>query len=319
MPAVWAGLIERFGGRVPKLPNADRIIAEGAALIAHDGLRPTLATPIEILIADGTGRGAYLPIALAGVKMPVENSSITISSRRFFCVDPRDGTAVFQFTKPRNIGLIQPSDDRETICVGNLAIDPKANPFVERLECEVQIDHNYIAHATLRSLGRQESTKLEFHQLDFGLALPSEFVAGGGSEPEDKEAPPLTAKSVGTQSIGAQTATRSSKAFRSNITLRSNLTPTRDDWRIDDGSWRVVPGDLIDLWRRDFLEVRTNNMSPLQKEEQGYYLPCSYCGRSLYVIRTQGPNDNCWRYNCSEARKARKKRQTPSEGGEYPT
>ena len=83
MPAVWDGLIERFGDRVPKLPNSDRIIAEGAAWIAHDGLRLALAKQIEILVADGSGRGTYVPIALAGVKMPVENKSITVANRRF--------------------------------------------------------------------------------------------------------------------------------------------------------------------------------------------------------------------------------------------
>lgn len=115
MPAVWAGLIERFGGRVPKLPNADRIIAEGAAWIAHDGLRLTLAKPIEVLVADGTGRGTYLPIARSGIRMPVENASITVSNCKFFCLDPRDGTATFEFAKPRAAALVQPSDDRETI------------------------------------------------------------------------------------------------------------------------------------------------------------------------------------------------------------
>ena len=32
MPAIRSGLVERFGRRVPRLPNGDRIIAEGAAL-----------------------------------------------------------------------------------------------------------------------------------------------------------------------------------------------------------------------------------------------------------------------------------------------
>jgi molecular chaperone DnaK len=48
MPAIRSGLVERFGSRVPKLPNGDRIIAEGAAWIAHDGLRLTLAKPLDV-------------------------------------------------------------------------------------------------------------------------------------------------------------------------------------------------------------------------------------------------------------------------------
>jgi molecular chaperone DnaK len=185
MPAVWAGLIERFGGRVPKLAHADRIIAEGAAWIAHDGLRLTLAKPIEVLVTDGSGRGTYLPIAPAGIRMPVENENITVTNRKFFCVDPRDGAAVFEFAKPRAAGLIQLSDDRETICVATLPVDPDASPLLERLECEVQIDHDYVAHATLRSRGRQQATQIEFHQLDFGLTLPSQPRHASGSEGDD--------------------------------------------------------------------------------------------------------------------------------------
>src|SRR5215207_1575887 len=62
MPSIQRGLTERFLGRVPRLSNGDRIIAEGAAWIAHDGQRLTLSKPIEILIADTSGRGTYYPL-----------------------------------------------------------------------------------------------------------------------------------------------------------------------------------------------------------------------------------------------------------------
>ncbi len=302
MPAVWAGLIERFGGRVPKLPNADRIIAEGAALIAHDGLRPTLAKPIEILVADGTSRGAYLPIAAAGIKMPVENSSITIPNRRFFCVDPRDGVASFQFTKPKSVGLIQPSDERETICVGNVPVDPGARPLLERLECELQIDHNYIAHATLRALGRRASARFEFHQLEFALALPSGITPEGHASSESEGGSSGKNESTKVKKSTSRAAP-SNSVFGSNITLRSNLTPMPSDGQVSDSSWFVVPGDLIHKWRPDLLDVRSGYMSDLQKDEGGYYLPCAFCKRSVYNIRTEGPNEVCRRSNCSEVRK----------------
>jgi molecular chaperone DnaK len=144
MPAIWNGLAERFGARVPALPNRDTIIAEGAAWIAHDGLRLTLAKPIEVLVADGSGRGAYLPILDAGAPLPIENEVKAIPSRRFFCVDPRDGVAVFEFAKPRKVGLLQATDERITMCALNLPIDPSARPFLERLECQVQLDHDYV-------------------------------------------------------------------------------------------------------------------------------------------------------------------------------
>jgi hypothetical protein len=40
----------------------------------------------------------------------------------------------------------------------------------------------------------------------------------------------------------------------------------------------------------------------MQLEERNYYLPCSRCGRTLYFIKTQGPNEICKRHRCSEIR-----------------
>ena len=156
MPAIWNGLVERFGARVPALSNRDRIIAEGAAWIAHDNLRLTLARRIEVLVADGGGRGAYLPIVDAGLTLPVENEDVAADSRRFFCVDPRDGVAGFEFAKPRKVGVLQTNDERSTMRSLNLQIDPSARPFLERLECKVRIDHDFVAHVSLHSKGRGE-------------------------------------------------------------------------------------------------------------------------------------------------------------------
>jgi molecular chaperone DnaK len=295
MPAVWAGLVERFGGRVPKIPHADRIIAEGAAWIAHDGLRLTLAKPIEVLVADGSGRGTHLPIVHAGISMPVEHGSIPVSNRKFFCIDPRDGTAIFEFAKPRRVGLVQPSDDRETVCVGTLNVDPEARPLLERLECEVQIDHDYVAHATLRSRGRQEMTQLEFHQLDFGLSLPPS--RGDASGPESADERP---SGVGRS---RKESPRPRAAQHSNVTLRSNLIPTDDFSHATTADWHMVPGDLIEIWQTDFLGPRLSEFSQSQMEERNYYLPCSRCRRMLYAIRTDGPNEICKRSKCSEFRK----------------
>jgi molecular chaperone DnaK (HSP70) len=77
MPVIRNAVVERFGGRVPKLENGDRIIAEGAALIAHDGLRLRLAKPIEVLVSDGGGRGAYQELIGAGFELPVSHWSIS--------------------------------------------------------------------------------------------------------------------------------------------------------------------------------------------------------------------------------------------------
>ncbi|MYC24718.1 MAG: Hsp70 family protein [Gammaproteobacteria bacterium] len=172
MPIIWNGLIERFGARVPKLVNRDRIIAEGAAWIAHDQLGLQLSKPLEILVAGDQGRGEWLPLVDAEFSLPVENETAAATNRRFYCTDPRDGQAVFEFGKPRKVGLVQPKDERETVALLTMPVDQTARPLLERLECKVQIDHDYVAKVTVASGTEGRAVEKEIHSLDFGLALP---------------------------------------------------------------------------------------------------------------------------------------------------
>src|SRR5690606_37522697 len=100
VPAVRNGLLQRFVGRVPHLPNGDRVIAEGAAWVGHDRLRLSLAKPIELLQPDSS----YLEIVPEDQSLPVENQSLSIMATQFYCVDPRDGVASFQFARPKKVG-----------------------------------------------------------------------------------------------------------------------------------------------------------------------------------------------------------------------
>jgi len=173
MPAVRSGLVERFGSRAPKISNQDRLIAEGAAWIAYDDLDIRLSKPLEVLVAGGPGRGSWLPVIDTDFRLPIENQTAAAENRRFYCTDPRDGKAVFEFGKPKKVGAVQPEDERETLEVLALPVDPSARPFLERLECTVQIDHDYIAEVTIESNGAGKSVSKEIHSLDFGLVLPS--------------------------------------------------------------------------------------------------------------------------------------------------
>src|SRR5262249_24604596 len=90
---------------------------------------------------------------------------------------------------------------------------------------------------------------------------------------------------------------------QSNITLRSNLVPTDDYSRATLADWRMVPGDIVERWTTDFFGPSYGALSPMQKDERNYYLPCVRCGRTLYAIRTEGPNEICEQFRCSEFRK----------------
>ncbi len=174
MPAIWNGLVERFGARVPSLHNRDRIIAEGAAWIAHDQLNLRLSKPLEVLVAGDHGRGTWLTLVDTDFNLPVENKTAAAENRRFYCTDPRDGQAMFELGKPQKVGLVEPQDERQTLAVLNLPVDQTARPLLERLECEVQIDHDYIAKVIVSSRVGDRTVSREIHSLDFGLALPLE-------------------------------------------------------------------------------------------------------------------------------------------------
>lgn len=283
MPAILHGLTERFLGRVPHLSNGDRIIAEGAAWIAHDGLRLTLAKPIEMLIADGSGRGTYHPLVAAGCQLPVENEIIPVSNTRLFCVDPREGVAVIEFAKPVRIGVANPSDARKTLCIASVPVDPGAQPLLERVECDLKIDHDYVVSVTLRSTGRAAATKASFHDLDFGLLLPN---------------------SAGSDQTGSDDDQKGRKAVSLNAAKNSNLTQRTNvalhDDAIADDMWRLVPGDLVTVWRPNYFDNRSDAATKRQQEERDFYQPCARCRRLISQIVAEGPVESCRGRPCGQ-------------------
>ena len=107
----------------------------------------------------------------AGWTLPIENETQNVANTRLFCVDPREGVAVVEVAKPVKLGKTSPSDPRRSLCVVKVQVDPMAQPLLERIECNLQIDHDYVARVSLRSTGRGAETSEEFHDLEFGLSL----------------------------------------------------------------------------------------------------------------------------------------------------
>lgn len=276
MPAIRNGLTERFLGRVPRLENGDRIIAEGAAWIAHDGLRLTLAKPIEVLVADTSGSGTYYPLVEAGWQLPLENETQHVTNTRLFCTDPREGVAAVELAKPVKVGHSTPAEARKALCVATVKVDPKAQPLVERIECHLKIDHDYIASVTLRSTGRGHETETEFYDLEFGLALPN---AERSPSAGDRLEPPPYASS------GAKIAS----VPGSNLHQRPNVAPSPDVERDVESLWKLVPGDLVAKWKPQYFASGRPDATSRQKEERWFYVPCSICRRMISQIVAEGP------------------------------
>jgi actin-like ATPase involved in cell morphogenesis len=267
MPAIRNGLTERFLGRVPLLPNGDRIIAEGAAWIARDSVRAVLAKPIELLIADTSESGSYHPLVPAGERLPVENETMNASNLRLFCVDPREGRAMVEIAKPIKPGRTSLSDARETIGVGYVEVDPDEKPLIERIQCTVQIDHDYVGRVVLASTAGRSS--LEFHDLEFALAL------GHDRSPHDGE------EMAGSQhSNGARRRPKALAA--SNVTSRTNVGLHGTQGR------RLVPGDVARQAWPDYFDVQSHEPTPRQREEDAFYSECARCYRLPTQFREEG-------------------------------
>lgn len=271
MPAIMNGLTERFLGRVPQLVNGDRIIAEGAAWIAHDGVRLVLSKPIELLVADTSGYGAYHPLVPAGQILPIENETLNAANLRLFCSDPREGRAMVEVVKPLKPTRTSPSDPRRSIAVGCVEVDQSAKPMIERINCQMQIDHDYVGRLILTSTAKADRTTLEFYDLEFALSLRVPEGSKPG-QPEPSGMSPIAGMR------------RVQPLPRSNVTSRSNIAVVDDDRT----NRRVIPGDLARKWWPNYFDVQSREPTPRQREEDEFYRECAVCYRLPTELREDG-------------------------------
>jgi hypothetical protein len=271
MPAIRDGLNERFGARAPRLSNGDRIISEGAAWIAHDELRLGLAKPIELLQPDD----AYAPVVTIPFVLPYENQLIPAAKETYHCVDPRSGRASFTFARPRRPRARDARSDRKAYTTLHVEIDEAAPPLMERLELNMAIDQDYVAHVDLHSTMRKHRLKAEIFDLEFTLTFPTstDRPVGEGRKENDE----------------AGHSANALPAQNGRVRLRSNVTP--------EASWQKVPGDLIIRYRPSWFDESAREYSDWQKKEWLYYKDCPYCHRSRYQFRTTGCDDKkcLWR------------------------
>lgn len=263
MPYIRERLLERFDPlRVPKLDDGDRIISQGAAWIAHDGVRLMLAKPFELLL----GNDNYSTLLTEGTELPIENQNFAFPFKAY-CVDPRDGYGKFQFARPvwpdRNL----PGDPRRTYATLLVAVDEEAAPLTERLDMNVKIDHDLIATVTASSSLVGHRSAREIHNLEFGLSM------GRGVEEQT-----VPGDNKGLKNNGVKL-----KREAGAVKFRSNIVRGRQ-------SWDLVPGDLVKEYK--------NRLPPLwvptrrQRYEEMYFVPCSWCNRTWHQIRLEG-SENC--------------------------
>ncbi len=250
MPAIRERLIQCFdAARVRTASNAVTSIAEGAAWIAHDNVRVSLAKPIEVLNADDV----YLPVLRSGTPLPQEGQQIS-EPMSLYCVDPRDQKAKLTIARNRWPGRESPADPRLPYGCLTVSVDPMADPLMERLELSVVIDHNCVAQVSVRSLLIGDENRLEINNLEFGLKLPNGDTPPGQNEKDKEKSDPW----------------RQSSPLPGSVRVRSNVTNFAH-------ADHLIPGEIAPVRK-----------TQRQHDEMMYYKPCSICHRSAYHIERFG-------------------------------
>jgi actin-like ATPase involved in cell morphogenesis len=266
MPAIRAGLQERFGPRTERLNDGDRIISEGAAWIAHDRLKLGLAKPIELLQPDQT----YASIVQLPFELPMENDNRSIKAIDIRCADPRSGRASFVFARPNRPRPRDARSDRLIYTTTHLEIDPQGPPLAERIDLAMTIDHDYVAKIDMSSSMRRGHVSAEIYDLEFTLRFPRPTARGplreSGESDRDSEA---QSASFSFESASEAGAVR----LQSNVVVGSN--------------WGMVPGDIVVHYRQNWFDERTREYSSWQRVEFDYYRLCTTCKRTRYDFRMQ--------------------------------
>lgn len=249
MPMVKNRLDELFGpGRVHISKRSASAIAEGAAWVAHDEARLSLAKNVEL----GLARNSYMPLLQAGVEMPLEREH---RRERFdlYCVDPSDGHGKFSLVSPHRPGpRVLANDKRRPLCNLLLKVDAKAAPFRERLELEVSVDENLVLTATAWSMNQKGRAVAEVHDLEFALATPGAKCSWLNSNLLGKDGDEAAHEPGG-------------------LSMRSNIAAREDD--------SLVPGEVLYRFNPYYFRVE-QNPPQIQVEERLYYEPCAMCGRA---------------------------------------
>ena len=274
MPRIRDRLLERFDlRRVPKIENGDSIISEGAAWIAHDKVKLTLAKPFELLLGDSN----YSELLREGDELPSENNDFNYHFEAY-CADPRDGYGKFQFARPVWPGRDRLGEPRSTYAILLVPVVKDAEPLTEKLnidklDIDISIDRDLVLTVAAKSTLSGSCRKREIHNLEFGLSLGPAST----EQSDDKEKEKNHDKKPHTQKPGTI-------EFRSNIARRGQSYAP---------SWECVPWDLIDK-HKNYLDSLLGWNGPTRKQiyEKKYYLPCSPCQRTWYQIQLEG-SEHC--------------------------
>ncbi|MEA3250576.1 MAG: Hsp70 family protein [Pseudomonadota bacterium] len=266
MPAVKSGLYEMFGAtRVEVSERGFSIISEGAAWIAHDRARLRLAKNIEVHAA----RNQHFPVIGAGYEMPIAGEVSEAETLMLYCTDPRDGVGKLSLLSPTRHGRhVQANDSRQSLACLNVKVTPSMQQLFERIMLHLEVDDNLVLHASAKSAIRGDSDSADIHSLEFGLDIMQGITGRSLNEPQQQTG--------GAEQSAKKPEGRSSQSEHlvGSVLLRPNVAIREDI--------NLVPGEALirkEMGKPGGHFLRIDELSPIQREERAWYVPCSYCGR----------------------------------------
>ncbi len=254
MPEIKKRLQEYFSlDRLEISDRGDRIISEGCAWIASDGVRLGLAKALEVREA----RNSYVQIFKRETTLPLEGETKSSDDISLYCVDPRDGRANIQVCKPEKPDKYSNNDPRQNCGIVTVPVDSKLKPFMERLLLRATIDHDLILRVKVASIKSKESDSIEVLDLEFGLKIST-------NNPDDGNSQNTSNKLSSSQ--------RHNRFSSGRIVVRSNVTS-------QDSDQKAIPGEYLHEIKPSAFDTRINEATVQQIEEYHIYSLCSICGR----------------------------------------
>jgi molecular chaperone DnaK len=148
------------------------------------------------------------------------------------------------------VGKTSAADPRTTYGSLVVEINPDFPPLTERIELQVHIDQDLIAHAKAVAGDRKIAASAEYYDLEFSLQVSSR----PGVESHAKKQVKVTLP----HNKGKQ------------LLVRANVTNNAL-------GWPMVPGELLREFNAKNIYER-KEFTAFQKEEDARYQPCSSCG-----------------------------------------
>jgi molecular chaperone DnaK (HSP70) len=159
IPVVQREMADRFGARIVHVPNADTIIAEGAALIDSLSMQPVLARSIGVRLSDES----FYEVFPAGTVAKPEICQKTIN---FFCVDNRDGEAKIILVERRDQAEV---NEPQVLSVPVSHDLPKRYSSHERVVVDFRMDQDLVLHVTAKGATQMRGGTIAIHDLLFAL------------------------------------------------------------------------------------------------------------------------------------------------------